>query len=54
MVTALKSLLDHFSVCVILTFVSIDSLFLIRVEVFLGFGMTGKFGLIPQILSTMS
>lgn len=52
MITALKSLPDHFNICVILTFVSVDSL--IQVEIFLGFGTMSKFGLILDVLSIMS
>lgn len=52
MITALKSLADHFNICVILTSVLIDSL--IQVEIFLGFGMMSKFGLILDVLCIMS
>lgn len=42
MITALKSLPDHFNICVILTFVSVDSL--IQVAIYLGLGMMSEFG----------
>lgn len=42
MISALKSLPDRFNICVILTFVSVDSL--IQVEIFLGLGMISDSG----------